>query len=208
MNVAAWENHALHCYHLNMPEYRRPFAPGGTFFFTGVTQDRQPILCSVVARTLLRSAIETTRTERPFELLAFVLFDEHLHSIWELPPGDSDFSTRWGAIKGRFTRAFLLQGGRESAVSTDRARHGGRGIWQARFYDHLIRDEQDFSNHLDYVHFNPVKHGRTECPHAYPFSTFGKWVKKNAYERDWCCSCAGRKPSIPNFSWADEKDLE
>jgi putative transposase len=91
-----------------LPQYRRPFVPGGTFFFTVVTQDRQPILCHDPARPLLRSAIQQTRADRPFELLAMVLLDDHLHAIWELPPGDPVFSIRWAAIKAGFTRAWLL----------------------------------------------------------------------------------------------------
>lgn len=191
-----------------MPEYRRPFAPGGTFFFTVVTHNRRPILCSELARPLLRSAVATTRHERPFNLLATTLFDDHLHMIWELPQGDADFSVRWAAIKARFTRAFLQAGGDELPVTTDRSRHGGRGVWQPRFYDHLIRDDDDLTRHLDYIHYNPVKHGKVACPHAYTHSSFAKWVDRNMYEPDWCCSCGKRVASSPSFSWADGRDME
>ncbi len=191
-----------------MPHYRRPFSPGGTFFFTVVTQDRQPILCSDLVRPLLRAAIAATRAERPFDQLAMVLLNDHLHALWALPPGDSDFSTRWAAIKARFTRAFLAAGATEATITADRALHGGRGVWQQRFYDHLIRDEDDRNRHLDYIHYNPVKHGVATCPHTYPYSTFSKWVERKAYESDWCCTCEGRIVRPPDFSWAENIQME
>ena len=143
-----------------MPNYRRPFAPGGTFFFTLVTQDRRPILTTDSARPLLRTAVADTRRERPFVLLAIVLLADHLHLLLDLPAGDADFATRRAAVKARFTRAYLAAGGGEGTVTANRAAHGGRGVWQPRYYDHLIRDEDDFGRHLDYLHYNPAKHGR------------------------------------------------
>ena len=190
-----------------MPNYRRPFVPGGTFFFTLVTQDRRPILATDLARPLLRAAIVDTRRERPFVLLAIVLLADHLHLMLELPPGDADFATRLAAIKARFTRAFLAAGGGEGTVTDDRAAHGGRGVWQPRYYGHLIRDEDNFGNHLDYLHYNPVKHGVAACPHAYTHSTFQKWVDRGVYESTWACAC-GFQPDVPDFSWADGRDME
>ena len=142
-----------------MPNYRRPFAPGGAFFFTLVTQARRRILTSDLARPILRNAIGQTRHERPFDLIALVLFGDHLHLMMELPPGDGDFSVRLSAIKARFTREFLAAGGDEGNSTGSQKMRGGRGVWQTRFYDHLIRDETDLGNHLKYVHYNPVKHG-------------------------------------------------
>jgi putative transposase len=191
-----------------MPEYRRPVAPGGTFFFTVVTQDRRPILCTDLARPLLRSTIEATRADRPFDLLAMVLLGDHLHAIWELPPGDTDFSGRWAAIKARFTRDYLAGGGAEATVTADRALHHGRGVWQQRFHDHAIRDQDDLNRHLDYLHYNPVKHGIVSCPHAYPYSTFAKWVERGSYESNWCCSCGAEPKPAPDFAWANDADLE
>ena len=82
-----------------MPNYRRAFAPGGTFFFTLVTAGRRPILTGPLARRLLRAAFRDTRRIRPFEMLAITLLLEHLHALWRLPSGDADFSTRWSQIK-------------------------------------------------------------------------------------------------------------
>ena len=190
-----------------MPNYRRPFAPGGTFFFTLVTQDRRPILTTDSARPLLRAAVADTRRERPFVLLAVVLLADHLHLLLELPAGDADFATRLAAVKARFTRAYLAAGGGEGNLTADRAVHGGRGVWQPRYYDHLIRDEDDFGRHLDYLHYNPVKHGRAACPHGYGHSTFGKWVGRGVYDPDWACCCRG-KADVPDFAWADGRDME
>jgi len=166
------------------------------------------ILCTDLARPLLRAAIAETRADRPFDLLAMVLFGDHLHLMFELPPGDADFSIRLAAIKARFTRSYLLAGGYEGAVTGDRALHHGRGVWQSRFYDHLIRDDADLNKHLDYIHFNPVKHGYAACPHAYPHSTFGKWVDRKGYDADWCCTCDGRAVEPPLFDWAAGRDME
>jgi putative transposase len=101
-----------------------------------------------------------------------------------------------------------LADGPEGTVTSDRAKHRGRGIWQQRFYDHAIRDESDFQNHMDYLHYNPVKHGFADCPHAYPYSTFTKWVNFRAYAQDWCCSCGGSPIHPPGFSWADDRTIE
>ncbi len=190
-----------------MPNYRRPFAPGGTFFFTLVTQDRRPILCTESARPVLRAALVDTRRERPFVLLAIVFLADHLHLLLELPAGDADFATRLAAVKARFTRGFLAAGGGEGTVTASRAAHGGRGVWQPRYYEHLIRDGADLGRHFDYLHYNPVKHGRAACPHGYAFSTFGRWVARGVYEPDWACRC-GREPGVPDLAWADGRDME
>ena len=192
---------------LRVPDYRRPFAPGGTFFFTLVTQDRRPFLATDVARPLLRAAIADMRRERPFVLLAIVLLADHLHLMLELPAGDADFATRLAAIKARFTRAHLAAGGGEGRVTADRAAHGGRGVWQPRYFEHLIRDEDDRGRHLDYLHYNPVKHDVSTCPHAYAHSTFQKWVDRGAYEPNWACCCHGTA-DVPDFGWADGRDME
>jgi putative transposase len=118
-----------------MPDYRRFFAPGGTFFFTLVTYDRQPLFRSADARRVLRDAITETRARRPFEMPGIALLPEHLHCLWTLPAGDADFSTRWRKIKESFTRAFAHIDGRDSPVSPGQRRKGLRGFWQPRFWN-------------------------------------------------------------------------
>ena len=182
-----------------MPNYIRANCPGGCYFFTVVTEGRAPILCEPVARKLLHDAIETCRRARPFTLDAIILLPDHLHAIWTLPTTDHDFSTRWAAIKAGFTREYLGGRGQEQPVSPGREHYRRRGVWQPRFWEHRIRDQEDLNRHLDYIHYNPVKHGLTLCPHAWEYSSFHRWVRNNGYEMNWQCVCDGRKPITPSF---------
>jgi putative transposase len=150
-------------------------------------------------RAILRRAIAEVRTNRPFTLEAIVLLPEHSHLMMELPPGDPDFSRRIAAIKAIFTREYLRAGGVEYRQSESRATHQHRGVWQRRFWEHVITDETDYENHLHYLHYNPVKHGLAPCPHAWPHSTFQQLVERHIYEPDWLCMCDGRCPTIPKF---------
>jgi putative transposase len=174
--------------------FHRRWRPGGTYFFTLVTARRAPILCTDLARPLLRSAIAQTRAEHPFDLLAIVLLPDHLHTVWRLPPGDADYATRLAAIKARFTRAWRLAGGAEQPRTASHVSKGERAVWQRRFWEHTCRDAEDLRNHLDYVHRNPVKHGYVTCPHLWPLSTFQTWVNDGGYEPTWRCVCDGRPP--------------
>jgi len=184
-----------------MPDFRRFFAPGGTFFFTLVTYDRRPIFRAETPRALLRSAMLAQRQRRPFEMPGIVLLPEHLHCLWTLPSGDADFSTRWRKIKEDFTRSFLAAGGAEYSVSVGQRRKGLCGVWQQRFWEHTIRDEDDFGQCLDYVHYNPVKHGYVRCAHDWPWSSFHDWVRRGVYAPDWCCFC--RPPDRPRPVFTD-----
>jgi len=184
-----------------MPDYRRWHVPGGTFFFTLVTYERAPYLCRETARRLLRASIQRARERRPFEIRAIVLLPDHLHALWTLPPDDSDYSTRWSAIKGWFTRNWLRLGGWEGELSAGKQREQRRGVWQPRFIEHTIRDEDDFENHFDYIHYNPVKHGRADAPQDWPWSTFHRYVSLGVYPLDW-----GSGPI--SFPRCDEKLIE
>jgi len=128
-----------------------------------------------------------------------VLLPDHLHCLWTLPDGDADFSTRWRKIKESFTRAFLTAGGQETVPSAGQKRKGLRGVWQQRFGEHTIRDEEDFRRHADYIHFNPVKHELARCVHEWPHSSFRRWVRLGFYDEDWCCCCRGSYQA-PDFS--------
>jgi putative transposase len=153
-----------------MPEYRRHYIPGAMVFFTVITHEKRPLFTEPLARTCLRQAIEKIRKTRPFALDAIVLLPDHLHTLWTLPVSDGNFSVRWRRIKEEFTEQYLLAGGQESPRSASRQRRQERGIWQRRFWEHIIRDEVDFERHLDYIHYNPVKHGLVACPRDWPFS--------------------------------------
>jgi len=171
-----------------VPDYRRYFVEGGTYFFTLVTAHRQPLFNDPWARYLLGRAMRQQRDTRPFETVAIVLLRDHLRAIWALPPGDSDYSSRWQAIKATFTLEWLRLGGQEATVSAGYEAQRRRGVWQPRFIEHTIRDEDDFSAHADYLHYNPVKHGLAKCPKDWPWSSFHRFVQLGHYDPHWGCS--------------------
>jgi putative transposase len=170
---------------LGMRTYLRYRVAGGTYFFTLVTHQRRPFLTSLLARTSLRDAIRNIRSERPFQMVAIVLLPDHLHCIWELPPGDSDYSTRWRRIKSLFTSAWIAGGGPEGTGSTSRTKKRERAVWQRRFYEHMIRDEEDLTRCADYIHWNPVKHGLVPRVRDYQWSSFHRFVDAGHYDIDW-----------------------
>ena len=141
-------------------------APGGTFFLTWVTHDRRPILRAPTAVDKLRLSVAEVKQEHPFEIQGAVILPDHVHFLWELPAGDGDFSKRVGLIKARFTRAFDGIPSCAENICNSRRRHRERAVWQRRFWEHTIRDERDFETHMDYIHYNPVRHGLAACPHA------------------------------------------
>ncbi len=164
-----------------MSDYRRASFCGGYYFFTVVTYRRRRILTGELSRTYLRLAFEKVRAKRYFETVAFCLLPEHLHCIWRLPEGDADFSTRWSLVKKDFTTNFLKTGGDECMQTSSRLERRHRGIWQKRFWEHQIRDEIDLQMHVDYVHYNPVKHGLVAQLEDWPWSTYHKWVESGHY---------------------------
>jgi putative transposase len=168
-----------------MPEYRRNYVPGGSYFFTFVTHERLPLFEVEQNRHLLREAIQDIREKRPFTNVAMVLLPDHLHCVWTLPEGDYDYSLRMGLIKEAFTRAFLASGGLEGAMSESRQRHRERAVWQRRFWEHTCRDQDDLNRCIDYVHWNPVKHGLVSLPRDYPWSSFHRYVEHGLYPLDW-----------------------
>ncbi len=165
----------------DMTNYRRARFCGGYYFFTVVTYKRRPFLVDEVSRTCLRNAWRRVRKNRPFEVVAFYLLPEHLHCVWLLPEGDNDFSQRWMLIKKGFTRRYLRAGGQESGQSRSREKKRERGIWQRRFWEHQIRDEEDLHRHVDYIHYNPVKHGLVEAVEDWPWSTYHRFVRDGFY---------------------------
>jgi putative transposase len=167
-----------------MSRYRRP-VNGLTFFFTVVAHRRRPILCDDLIRAALRRGIETVRAARPFSIDAWVLLPDHMHCIWTLPENDTDFSLRWSEIK-RFVSSTAGSAFHDPrALTKSRASRRESTIWQRRFWEHTIRDERDLGRHLDYLHYNPVKHGHVQRAIDWPFSTFGRYVREGVYPRDW-----------------------
>jgi putative transposase len=182
-----------------MPEYRRAYVPGGTFFFTLVTYQRQPLFEDPKNISRLRTAVATTKAEMPFEIVGAVVLPDHLHFLWTLPPKDSAYSRRLTRLKTLFTWSLRGRGVSLENISNSRRKHRESNVWQRRFWEHVITDEIDLQNHLDYIHYNPVKHGLVSCPHLWEYSSFHNWVKKGRYYLDWGCTCVGRQPELPNF---------
>ena len=120
--------------------------------------------------------------------------------LWELPRGDADFSRRIGRMKALFTQSLLDDARRAEDACFSRLRHRESTVWQRRFWEHTIRDDEDFERHMDYIHYNPVKHGLVECPHDWPHSSFHRWVREGRYDANWCCVCEDRRPRIPSFA--------
>lgn len=168
-----------------MTDYRRWRVEGGAYFFTVVTEERRRWLCDDLARDCLRDAIRVIRKRRPFRIDAIVLLPDHLHTVWTLPAGDSDYSTRWRLIKKRFTTAYLQAGGIEAAANASRQAKGERSLWQRRFFEHTVRDEPDMKRCIDYVHVNPLKHGLVDRVIDWPWSSFHRYVRLGEYLPDW-----------------------
>lgn len=148
-----------------MPSYLRPKVQGATIFFTVALACRgDDLLVREVAR--LRDAVRVTRSERPFWIDAWVVLPDHLHAVWTLPANDRDFSTRWRLIKSRFAMGLP-----EGTLRPSHVIRGERGIWQRRFWEHHIRDADDFRAHVEYCRVNPVKHGLVARPEDWPFSS-------------------------------------
>ena len=163
-----------------MPNYRRAFVPGGCWFFTANLLERRSTLLVDEIETL-REATRRTRQRFPFQIDAMVVLPDHIHAVWTLPPGDTDFSLRWRLIKSRFARAIP----KGEPLGGVRQARGERGIWQRRFWEHLIRDESDYARHVEYCYINPIKHGLVQRVHDWPHSSFHRDVRAGIFPRDW-----------------------
>lgn len=158
-----------------MPNYRRSYHKGGTFFFTLVTNSRKPFFNHSKIRFHLKQAIIKVKLELPFNIPAQVLLPDHWHFILTLPQSDINYSKRIGRIKALTTKMLNL----------DPDINIPESIWQKRFWEHQIRDELDFQKHLDYIHINPVKHGLTKSVKDWPYSTFHKYYESGLYPNGW-----------------------
>jgi putative transposase len=163
-----------------MSDYRRNRVPGGTYFFTVNLRDRSSNLL-VAQITALRHAVRQVVAKSPFHIDAWVVLPDHMHCLWTLPDNDIDYSNRWRLIKAAFSRALPAVEQRSSIM----ARRNERGIWQLRFWEHTIRDDRDYAAHMDYIHFNPVKHGLASNAADWPFSSLRRCVANGIYPSDW-----------------------
>lgn len=172
------------CYNKDMSHYLRN-RNGQIYFFTIATDHRQPILTTDLGRSTLREAISKVRREAPFQIAAIVLLPDHLHAIWELPPGDMDYSTRWKRIKTHFTNQWRRQGGATTVRSESRKKRSEQGVWQRRFFEHTCRDARDTKRCLDYLHVNPVRHGLVQRVQDWPWSSFHRYAALGEYSSNW-----------------------
>lgn len=163
-----------------MPNYRRERISGATYFFTVTLADRRSrILVEEIA--LLRRIYGEANKLMPFKTVAICVLPDHLHAVWELSEDDRDYTLRWALIKSQFSRALPAV----ATVSASKIRKREKGIWQRRFWEHRIRDEDDLARHVDYIHFNPVKHGLVSQVGDWSYSSFHRYVAHGLLSADW-----------------------
>ncbi len=167
-----------------MSRYIR-FREGQVYFFTVVTHRRRPILTTDLGRHALRDAIQEVRLAVPFEMTAVVLLPDHLHAVWTMPPGDTDYSARWRLIKTAFPKNWQRETGTGAVRSASRRRKGEQEIWQRRFFEHVCRDDDDLRRCVDYTHVNPLKHGLVQRVCDWPSPSFHRYVTAGVYAREW-----------------------
>ena len=170
----------------SMSRYRRSQAAGAMYFFIVTLADRRSALLTESIEKL-RIAYGDACTKHPFHTVAICVLPEHLHAIWQLPANDAGFSRRWSAIKTAFSRGFPAGPTRTASKSARRE----KGIWQRRYWEHQIRDDDDLQRHVDYIHFNPVKHGLVSRVQDWPYSSFHRFVQRGWLALDWAGDAAG-----------------
>jgi putative transposase len=168
-----------------MPNYKRNYKKGGTYFFTVVTGNRKKILYGDRV-DVLRACFKECMQLAPFHMRAIVVLPDHLHCLWSLPEGDDNFSLRWKNIKASFTKNYIRQRDCADSLATELMnKKGEKGVWQQRFWEHTIRDDRDFRLHCDYIHYNPVKHGYASTPGEWSYSSFKRYVEQGFNDADW-----------------------
>ena len=168
-----------------MSNYRRVRTEGGTYFFTVVTYRRRPIFVDEHVVNELKLAIKEVKLQIPFAVDAWVVLPDHMHCVWSLPEGDTDYSKRMGLIKSNFTRRVAGRFHNPRWLTGSKQNKRESTVWQRRFWEHEIRDQYDFQKHVDYVHYNPLKHGLVKKPADWPYSTFHRYIENGVYPEDW-----------------------
>jgi putative transposase len=164
-------------------QYQRVYVKGGTYFFTVVSYKRKKILTQSCNVLLLREAFRYVMKKHPFKIDAFVLLPEHFHCIWTLPKDDHDFSKRWRLIKSYFSR-YCNEIYKQTPLES-RIKKKEQAVWQRRFWEHLLRDNDDYKRHVEYIHYNPVKHNLVTAPIDWEYSSFHRYVQERIYDKDW-----------------------
>lgn len=164
-----------------MVAYRRNFVSGASYFFTVTLRDRRADFLVRHVREL-REAYCAAAENAPFTTEAIVILPDHLHAVWTLPPRDTDYPGRWRAIKSGFVRRLSRTG-----AAIDRNRRGEASVWQRRYWEHTIRDADDFRRHVEYIHYNPVRHGLVPRAADWPYSSIHRFIKRGEIPPDWAC---------------------
>jgi putative transposase len=168
-----------------MPDYRRVKIKGGTYFLTLVTYNRQKLFFNPNAVQLFYESLNHVRKYHPFSLIAYCILPDHIHLLLRLPDDDSNYSSRISQIKRRYSKSYLANYPVPDKGSASREKRKEAFIWQRRFWEHYIRDEEDLNRHIDYIHYNPVKHGLVNKVSQWKESSFFKFVQMEIYDLDW-----------------------
>jgi putative transposase len=171
-----------------MATFRRSLVPGATYFFTLNSYQRRKVLTEPPFYSALKQALRQVKAEHPFSIDAFVLLPDHLHCIWTLPPNDANYALRWNLIKRMVSQA--TRNDLTPLLSASRIKRKELGLWQRRFWEHQIRDDADFVRHVDYIHWNPMKHGHVSRVTDWPYSSFHRYVRDGVYSNDWAGTVA------------------
>jgi putative transposase len=163
-----------------MPRYHRAWIEGGQFFFTVALADRSSVLL-VRHIVRLREVHRAVEQRYPFETVAICILPDHIHAVWSLPAGDANFALRWSLIKSGFSRGIVAAPLRSKSKIEKR----DKGLWQRRYWEHAIRDGTDLERHVDYIHFNPVKHGHVPRVSDWPYSSFHRFAARGDLPADW-----------------------
>lgn len=175
-----------------MPNYRRIKIKGAKVFITMVTYKRLSILTSPQSRQILRYAWNLTSQHFPFSTDAICLLPDHIHALISLPEHESDYSTRIREIKRLFTKGYLISNGKQEERNQSRLDKNEASVWQRRFWDHIIRDDIDYQNHFDYIHYNPIHHGLVDNVASWQWSSFHRYVRLGVYDDDWGTNYSGK----------------
>lgn len=184
-----------------MATFRRSVVPGATYFFTVNTYRRIKVLTDPPFYLALKGALRQVMAKHPFEIDAFVLLPDHIHCIWTLPPDDGDYTMRWNIIK-----RLVSQTTRNEIAPLLSASRSGRkelGLWQRRFWEHQIRDEEDFAKHADYIHWNPMKHGYVSRVVDWPYSSFHRYLRDGVYPEDWAGAVEGVRAQSARYGFGE-----
>lgn len=182
-----------------MSNFKRYESPGSTWFFTVVTYQRRNFLCDDRVRLELREAVRKVQAKYPFRVEAWVLLPDHFHCIWALPDQDSNFQLRIRLLKSYLTRSCSNFLHVDSLSTVSRRKRKESTVWQRRYWEHQIRSDRDFKHHMDYIHYNPVKHGLCHSPIEWPYSTVHSLTRRGIYPEAWALDPENKINANHNF---------